>query len=59
VTSDFGQALSMSLTHHISELHTYRAYSFLYITLGWKTIFLAFSRSGVSVLGDGAEVQRI
>jgi hypothetical protein len=34
----------------------YSAYSLRYITLGLETIFLAFSRFGVTVPGDGAEV---
>ena len=45
------------LIHHMSKLHMYSAYSLHYITLGLVTIFLAFSRFGITVSGDGAEVQ--
>ena len=49
VTSVFKPVVSKCLIHHISKLHTYRPYSFHYITLGLETIFSAFSRFGVTV----------
>ena len=49
VTSVFGQVVGKCSVHHTSTLHAYRAYSFHYITLGFETIFLAFSRFGVTV----------
>jgi hypothetical protein len=57
VTSVFGPVVGKCLIHHISTLHAYRAYSFYYITLGYETIFLAFSRFGVTVPRNGAEAQ--
>ena len=57
VTSVFGQFVGKCSVHYILTLHAYRAYSFRYITLGFETIFLAFSRFGLRVPRDGAEVQ--
>ena len=51
VTLVFGPVVGKRLMHHISKLHTYRAYS-----LGFEAIFLAFSRFGVTV-PDSAEAQ--
>ena len=39
------------------KLRTCRVCSFHYITLGRETIFIAFSRFGITVPGVGAEVQ--
>jgi len=57
VTSVFGQVVVKCSVHYILTLRAYRAHSFHYITLGFETIFLAFSRFGVTVPRDGAEVQ--
>jgi hypothetical protein len=45
------------LIHYISKRHTYRAYSFLYVTVVFENIYLVFSRFGVTVPRDGAEPQ--
>ena len=57
VNSVFKPFVGKCLIHYTSKLHTYRAYSSHYITLGLEMIFLAFSRFGVTIPGHGAEVQ--